>query len=420
MIYFQTLKEALNTINQRTSNSTFGLRKFNQCVQDLGCPQLKLKCVHVAGTNGKGSTSSFIATIMKESGYKVGLYTSPFLFHHQDRFRINGIDMSDDDLLRYINMSTHLWEPYALTMFEIDTLIAIWYFIDQKVDLAVFEVGLGGRLDATNVIQPIVSVITTIGYDHMELLGNTLDLIAFEKAGIIKDNTPVISYEQDVVVNEVFRSVAAERKAPFIQTSLAKQIRVNLYSQEIEKDNIRYTLSMNARYQCINASLAIETAHLLKKEYPRISEESISLGLKNTIWFGRFQKVSVKPLIIIDGAHNMSGMQALVDSLPLLPKPIHVLFSAIIGKDHEGMLAVLKPHVESITVTEFDFYRKQDAHILAVDDTIRIIKDPQVAYYDLLKRVQQGSGVVCGSLYFLSYMLLNVIHIEKGNNDETL
>lgn len=420
MTHFKTLKEALNTMNQRTSNSTFGLKKFKQCVQDLGCPQLKLKCVHVAGTNGKGSTSSFIATIIKESGYKVGLYTSPFLFHHNDRFRINGVDMSDEDLLRYINMTTHLWEPYALTMFEIDTLIAVWYFIDQKVDLAVFEVGLGGRLDATNVIQPLVSIITTIGYDHMELLGHTLDLIAFEKAGIIKDNTLIISYAQDTLVNEVFRRVATERKAPYIQTSVAKQIRANLFSQEIEKDKIRYTLSMNARYQCINASLAIETAHFLKKEYPCITEEKISLGLKNTIWFGRFQKVSEKPLIMIDGAHNINGMQALVDSLPLLPKPIHVLFSAITGKDHAGMLAILKPHVDSITVTEFDFYRKQDAHILAIDDTINVIKDPQAAYHHLVERVQQGSGVVCGSLYFLSYMLLNVIQIETENNDESI
>lgn len=415
MIYFHTLSDALNTINQRTSSSTFGLKKFDQCMQDLGSPQRKLKCVHVAGTNGKGSTSSFIAQVMKESGYKVGLYTSPFLIHHNDRFRINGVDMSDKDLLRYINMTTHLWEPYALTMFEIDTLIAIWYFIDQKVDIAIFEVGLGGRLDATNVIMPLVSVITTIGYDHMDFLGNTLDLIAFEKAGIIKENTPIISYAQEAVVNEVFRRVATERNAPYIETSLAQQISADLFSQVIEKDGIRYTLSMNARYQCINASLALETVHLLRKDYPQITEESITSGLRNTVWFGRFQKVSNNPLIIIDGAHNINGMQALVDSLPLLPRPIHVLFSAIIGKDHEGMLEVLKPHVDSITVTEFDFYRKQDANILAIDDSIHIIKDPQRAYNDLLERAHQGSGIVCGSLYFLSYMLLNVINIEKGD-----
>jgi dihydrofolate synthase / folylpolyglutamate synthase len=413
MIYFHTLEEALNTINQRTSSSTFGLKKFNQCMLDLGSPQRKLKCVHVAGTNGKGSTSSFIAQIMKESGYKVGLYTSPFLMHHNDRFRINGVDMSDEDLLRYINMTTHLWETYALTMFEIDTLIAIWYFIDQKVDIAVFEVGLGGRLDATNVIMPLVSVITTIGYDHMDFLGDTLDLIAFEKAGIIKENTPIISYSQEAIIDDVFRRVANERNAPLIQTSLATQVSADLFSQVIEKDGITYTLSMNAKYQCINASLAIEAAHSLKKDYPNITHETISLGLKNTVWFGRFQRVSEKPLIIIDGAHNINGMQALVDSLSLLPRPIHVLFSAIVGKDHEGMLKVLKPHVDSITVTEFDFYRKQDANVLAIDDSIHIIKDPQLAYNDLCERASQGSGIVCGSLYFLSYMLLNVIETGK-------
>jgi dihydrofolate synthase/folylpolyglutamate synthase len=409
MIYFTSLENALETISKRTSSSMFGLKQFKQCMEDLGNPQLKLKCVHVAGTNGKGSTSSFIANIMQESGYKVGLYSSPYLIHHNDRFRINGVDMSDADLLRYINMTTHLWDLYNLTMFEIDTLIAIWYFQDQKVDLAVFEVGLGGRLDATNVIMPLVSVITTIGFDHMDFLGDTLDLIAFEKAGIIKPSVPIISYMQGPLVDEVFESVAKQRSAPFIQTSIAEQVHVDLFSQVILKDGIEYTLSMNAKYQCINVSLAIECVHQLKSHYPNITEASLRQGLKNTVWFGRFQKISEKPLIIIDGAHNINGMQALVDSLQILPRPIHVLFSAIQGKDHEGMLRVLQPHVDSITVTEFDFYRKQSAHVLAIDETFSVIEDPQVAYLDLKDKVKEGSGIICGSLYFLSYMLTHII-----------
>jgi dihydrofolate synthase / folylpolyglutamate synthase len=413
MIYFTSLETALETISKRTSSSMFGLKKFKQCMEDLGNPQLKLKCVHVAGTNGKGSTSSFIANMMQASGVKVGLYTSPFLLHHNDRFRIDGVDMSDEDLLRYINMTTHLWDLYNLTMFEIDTLIAIWYFIDQKVDLAVFEVGLGGRLDATNVILPLISVITTIGFDHMDFLGDTLDLIAFEKAGIIKPSVPIISYKQGPLVDEVFARVAQERSAPFIQTSIAKQIYVDLFSQVILKDGAEYTLSMNAAYQCINASLAIECVHQLKQHYPSINEESIRQGLKNTVWFGRFQKISEKPLIIIDGAHNINGMQALVDSLSILPRPIHVLFSAIQGKDHAGMLRVLQPHVDSITVTEFDFYRKQSASILAIDESFNIIVDPQVAYLDLKNKVKDGSGIICGSLYFLSYMLSHIIKDEE-------
>lgn len=409
MIYFTSLEIALETISKRTSSAMFGLKMFKQCMEDLGNPQLKLQCVHVAGTNGKGSTSSFIANILQASGVKVGLYTSPYLMHHNDRFRVNGQDMSDTDLLRYINMTTHLWDRYNLTMFEIDTLIAIWYFLDQKVDVAVFEVGLGGRLDATNVILPLVSVITTIGYDHMDFLGDTLDLIAFEKAGIIKPHVPIISYPQGPLVDDVFQRVSEERNSPFIQTSVANQVSVDLFSQVIEKEGVQYTLSMNAKYQCINASLAIECAHELQKHFPNISETAIHEGLKNTVWFGRFQKISEKPLIIIDGAHNINGMEALVESLSILPRPIHVLFSAIQGKDHGGMLRVLKPHVDSITVTEFDFYRKQSASVLAIDDDIRINDDPKSAYETLLSEVHDGSGIICGSLYFLSYMLKHII-----------
>ena len=413
MIYFKTLDDALNTIQKRTSSSMFGLKLFKQCIEDLGQPQRKLRCVHVAGTNGKGSTSSFIANIAQSSGLSVGLYTSPYLLHHNDRFRINGVDMSDDDLLRYINMTTHLWDQYSLTMFEIDTLIAIWYFIDRKVDLAIFEVGLGGRLDATNVIMPLVSVITTIGFDHMDFLGDTLDLIAFEKAGIIKDNTPIISYAQGPLVDEVFKRVSHERHAPYIVTSVAKQVAVDLSSQVIEKDGQHYTLAMSASYQCINASLAIECAQQLKKHYPMIQDEHIHEGLKKTVWFGRFQKVCEKPLIIIDGAHNINGMEALIQSLSICPKPIHVLFSAIQGKDHGGMLRLLQPHVDSITVCEFDFVRKQSAHVLAIDDSIHIIEDPHSAYTSLLHKVGDGTGIICGSLYFLSYMLSHIIKIEQ-------
>ncbi|MBS3986625.1 MAG: bifunctional folylpolyglutamate synthase/dihydrofolate synthase [Erysipelothrix sp.] len=417
MIYFTSLQTALDTISQRTSSSTFGLKLFKQCMEDLGNPQYKLNCVHVAGTNGKGSTSSFIATIAQESGLKVGLYTSPYLIHHNDRFRINGQDMSDEDLLKYINMTTHLWDKYALTMFEIDTLIAIWYFQDQKVDLAVFEVGLGGRLDATNVILPLVSVITTIGFDHMDFLGDRLDLIAFEKAGIIKENTPIISYSQGPLVDEVFERVAHERKAPYILSSVATQKSVDLFSQVIEKEGVEYTLSMNAKYQCINASLAIDCAQLLMKHYPRITQEHIHAGLKKTVWFGRFQKISESPLIIIDGAHNINGMEALVQSLSILPQPIHVLFSAIMGKDHEGMLEVLQPHVASITVTEFDFYRKQKASVLAINEAIHIIEDPHVAYLDLRNKLTTGTGIICGSLYFLSYILNHVIDTKENTHE---
>ena len=174
---------------------------------------------------------------------------------------------------------------------------------------------------------------------------------------------------------------------------------------------------MNAKYQCINASLAIDCAQLLMKHYPRITQEHIHAGLKKTVWFGRFQKISESPLIIIDGAHNINGMEALVQSLSILPQPIHVLFSAIMGKDHEGMLEVLQPHVASITVTEFDFYRKQKASVLAINEAIHIIEDPHVAYLDLRSKLTSGTGIICGSLYFLSYMLNHVIDTKENTHE---
>ena len=167
----------------------------------------------------------------------------------------------------------------------------------------------------------------------------------------------------------------------------------------------------------MNASLAIDCAKLLMKHYPRITQEHIQTGLKKTVWFGRFQKISDSPLIIIDGAHNINGMEALVQSLSILPQPIHVLFSAIMGKDHEGMLEVLQPHVSSITVTEFDFYRKQKASVLAINEKIKIIEDPQIAYLDLRNKLTSGTGIICGSLYFLSYMLNHVIDTKENTHE---
>ncbi len=409
---FKTLNDALKVLYTRTSKETFGLKLFKQCMEDLNNPQLQLKCVHVAGTNGKGSVSNYVTSVLIESDFKVGLYTSPFLITHHDRFRINHCSIDSEPLLHYINRSLPYWEPYSLTMFEIDTLIAIWYFIDQHVDWAVFEVGLGGRLDATNVIIPEVSIITTIGYDHMDLLGDTLAEIAYEKAGIIKENVPIVTFNKSKEVFDVIFQVANQRHAPLITTSHIQPLIEDLFEQTFRYDGHIIELSSGASYQRLNAALAFETCQYLSTQYPQITIDSILKGLKQAKWPGRFDAISKDPLIVVDGAHNEEGIIALVENFKRLPKPIIVVFAALVDKPTDKMLALLKDYANHVIVTEFDFYRAQKAKLLAYDESFEVIENYKKALNKAIMMSNKGCVVVCGSLYFIS-QVYNTIVVES-------
>ena len=391
---FKDIQVALETLEARR-NMTLGIDWLRKALAHLGNPHHKLQTIHIAGTNGKGSTSNFVRGILQTAGYKVGSFTSPHLIHHNDRIRINDEDISDERLLKYINQTYDLWEAYHLSMFEIDMLISVLYFIDEKVDYVVYEVGLGGRLDATNVITPLVCGITNVDFDHMNILGDTLPEIAFEKAGIIKPNIPVFTTETKQEVLDVFENISKERHAPFkkvisYETILNDKSFTLLYKEPIEMRN-------QGIYQKDNASLAISIIESLSLD---IDAKVIKAGIEKTHWKGRFEEVV--PDVYVDGAHNMQGMTRLIESLDMLPKPWIVVFSALGDKAHHEMLEKLVKKVDQLIVTEFEFYRAEKAEVLAEGLNVSIIKNYKEAIDQGFKDKEKGTLIVTGSLYFIS------------------
>ena len=281
-------------------NKLDGILEFSNY---LGNPHYSFKTIHVAGTNGKGSTSHMMASILQEAGYKVGLYTSPHLKDFRERIKINGKEISQEKVVTFINNHKGFLEKKELSFFEMTVGMAFGFFADQKVDIAVVEVGLGGRLDSTNIIQPEVSVITNIGMDHTDMLGDTLTKIAYEKAGIIKESTPVVIGEQHPETYPVFLEIAKEKNAT-----------VYLAEEEIKTN---YLLDLKGNYQSKKSKAAVKAMHLLKGF--DISEEHIQKGLNrvivNTGLRGRWEILDSNPRIICDTAHNREGLLYVMQQL---------------------------------------------------------------------------------------------------------
>lgn len=398
---FNSAHDFIEYCTHRMNKGRFSLDHFKSLLEQLGNPQLQLKTVHIAGTNGKGSTTDYLRSILQTSGYKVGTFTSPHLEVHNDRIRINNQFISDDDLLSYGNRFYDLIEKNELSMFEIDTLIAIYYFIEKEVDIALFEVGLGGRLDATNVIRPLVSLITSIGYDHMDILGHTLEEISFEKAGIIKEHVPLITAEDKENCLFVFKSVCEERHSDYSRIQQASNIQTD-QNISFKYRDLDITLNTLAFYQIKNSSLAIECAFYLRECGYEISNQSIVDGLRNTQWKGRFETISTSPLIIIDGAHNMHGIDALVESTRLCKKPLIIVFSALKDKETEKMIHALVEIADEVIVTEFEFYRAAPLELLSANNQVTAIRKPLDAIEYALKKSTEGTCLITGSLYFIS------------------
>ena len=398
---FKTTHDFIDYCTNRMNKGRFNLDHFKALLEKLGNPQLKLKTVHIAGTNGKGSTTDYLRSILQTAGYKVGTFTSPHLEVHNDRIRINNVYISDEELLEYGNRFYTLIEENELSMFEIDTLIAIYYFCEKNVDIALFEVGLGGRLDATNVILPLVSLITSIGYDHMDILGHTLEEISFEKAGIIKENIPLITAEDKENCLFVFKSVCEERSSDFLKIHPAKNVIIG-DSIQYEYHYLIIQLNTLAIYQIKNSSLAIECALYLRELGYTISDENIRMGISSTQWKGRFETISLNPHIIIDGAHNMHGIDALVESTRLCKKPLIIVFSALKDKETEKMIHALVDIGDEVIVTEFEFYRAATLETLSMNNRVTSIRNPHDAINYAIKQSAGGTCLITGSLYFIS------------------
>ncbi len=296
----------------------------------LGNPEKRIKTIHIAGTNGKGSTSSMISSVLQEAGYKVGLYTSPHLKDFRERIKINGEEISEKFVCDFVLKHKPFFEQNNLSFFEMTVGLAFDYFDNQKVDVAVIEVGMGGRLDSTNIISPLISVITNIGLDHTQFLGNTLSEIASEKAGIIKPNIPVVIGEYTQQTKEIFKNKAQETNSEIYFAS-------DLIAKTPKSDLI-------GKYQKKNKKTVLQTIKILKeKNIFEISEENIKNGLlnvvKNTGLLGRWQILQEKPKIICDTAHNKHGLEVVLEQL-LKEKfsQLHIVFGAVNDKDLDAVL----------------------------------------------------------------------------------
>lgn len=374
----------------------------------------QLKYIHVAGTNGKGSTCSFISECLMCAGYRVGVFTSPHLIAHQDRITINHQWISDEAFLRIANQRVALWEKWNLAMFEIDVDIMMLYFLEEKVDYVVLETGLGGLEDATNVIeQPLISVIVSIGLDHTERLGDTLDKISYHKAGIIKPNGLVVAGYQNDESHEVIEKTAKAKQADlnwvYVPLALSRNPIV------FEYHNMRFSLSSLAQYQIHNACVAIEALLQLKaKKGLHIDTATIQKGILQSHWSGRFEVVHKNPLIIVDGAHNEHGVSALVQSMKDLERPIVLVFAALKDKNYENMIRLLHQEVDEMIITSFDFYRAAKAEMLNTERGLTVQSDFKKAIETACNKTKkQGTVLITGSLYFISEVIAYLKNDEK-------
>ena len=295
----------------------------------LGNPHDKFKSIHVAGTNGKGSVSHMLSSILQEAGYKVGLYTSPHLKDFRERIKINGQMISKEDVVTFVSNNKNQFEQIDLSFFEFTVALSFKYFEKEKVDIAVIEVGLGGRLDSTNIINPELSIITNISLDHTNILGDTLEKIAIEKGGIIKKNTPVIIGRYQSEIEHIFNDIS-KKKETKISYSL----------------NNNYELDLKGDYQKENCRTAVTSITEMQKKGWKVSEKNIKDGLLNTIentrFEGRWQVLNNQPLVICDTAHNEDGLKKVILQIDqTFHHSLHIVFGIVDDKNLENILKLL-------------------------------------------------------------------------------
>ncbi|MCC8100609.1 MAG: bifunctional folylpolyglutamate synthase/dihydrofolate synthase [Clostridiales bacterium] len=390
-----------------------GLSRTRDLLAALGSPERQLRFVHIAGTNGKGSTAACLASILQAAGYRVGLYTSPFLNRFNERVQVNGVPISDEDLEQVVDEI----RPHADAMadapteFELITALGFLYFARQRCDIVVLEVGLGGELDSTNVIPaPECAVITALGMDHVRELGPTLADIARAKAGIIKPGTTVVSYGGAPEADEVIAAKCRETGCPLIAAPFQ-----HLTVHSTDLDGCRFdfdglqdlTIPLLGAYQPKNAAVAVTAARVLKQRGWQISDEAIRRGLASVSWPGRFELLSRSPMLILDGSHNPHGMRATVDSLrAVFPGETFVfLLSVMADKDYPAMLDLLAPLAKEFFTVTANTPRALDAQALA--EACRARGVPATACgtipQGLAAALEAGRGgvtVALGTLYF--------------------
>ncbi len=356
------IDQALDFLNQSYKiGRKLGLENIQRLLDKLGNPERKLQIIHVAGTNGKGSTSSMIYSVIQEAGYSVGFYSSPHLVHYNERFGYNGRLISDSDLARSLTVVKEACEELVEegfdhpTEFEILTAAGLWFFDSLGLEYAVMEVGLGGRLDATNVVQPVISIITPIAMDHEAYLGDSLKAIAGEKAGIIKSRVPVVVGLQEEEVLEVLRARALELGSDFsaIDKEGLEILKSDLSENHFIYKGHDYRLALLGLHQIDNALLAIEALKIMKDQGRiDVDEEEIRKGLLKTRWPGRLEKIASNPDFYIDGGHNAHGIRAVSKLLKPEEKDRRILLLGMRqDKDYTEVLKLLLPLFREVVFT---------------------------------------------------------------------
>ncbi len=412
---FITFEEAKNWIeNSHRFGEKLDLSRMEIACSILDHPENSFLSVHVAGTNGKGSTANYIKNILYDAGIKVGIYTSPYVVKFNERIGIDQYFISDEEIISYANILHDLWEKVyeeyndAITFFEILTLMAFLYFRDQGVNYAVIEVGLGGLLDATNVIIPEVCCITNISYDHMKQLGNTLESIALNKLGIVKEGIPLVTAIENKELFPLLYEVTSNKhsRLKIVDFNLVSDVLID----EITSFKYRtepYELQLPGMHQVKNACLAIEVIRVLRlaNNLP-IKEENIHNGLKITTWPGRFEIINHQ--IVLDGAHNIGGIESLKQTLAAMyrGKYIKCLFCMMKDKEHEKIISELDNVVDEFHFTEIEYPRRANAIDLYNEShhpNKHVHSDFKAIFKALVRLLKEDEILlVTGSLYFIS------------------
>lgn len=433
---FTTYQEALEWIHARLRLGIKpGLKRMEWMMERLGNPETKIKAVHIGGTNGKGSTVTFLRSILQEGGYTVGTFTSPYIEQFNERISVNGQPIHDKELLELANIirpladelgETELGGP---TEFEVITAMSFYYFANAAVDIVLYEVGLGGRFDSTNILNPLASIITNIGLDHTNILGNSYEEIAFEKAGIIKTSTPIFTAVRLPEALKVIENQAEQKYAPlfrlnheFFIHSHAALAKGERFSIENGVQTIgQLEISMIGKHQTENAGLAVIAAQYLHRQGSFvITEQAIRKGLKNAYWPGRFEILSENPLIIIDGAHNDEGISTLVHTLSTryADRHIHIVFAALKDKKLDKMIAQLDKTANQISFISFDFPRAAPAEDLlkiSLSENKLAVDDWESYLAEEIQNIRTNSMlVITGSLYFISEVKPHLCNFLKN------
>ncbi|HTS79632.1 MAG TPA: folylpolyglutamate synthase/dihydrofolate synthase family protein [Myxococcaceae bacterium] len=421
----RTPDEGLQFLASRSpSTVVLGLERMHEALEELGHPELRLRIVQVGGTNGKGSTCAFLDAILRAAGYRVGLYTSPHLVRLNERIQVGGRPIDDralgEGVVEVLGRSA---AAAGATYFELGTLAALEHFAREQVDVAVLEVGLGGRLDATTAARPRLTALTRVGMDHMELLGETLEAIAREKAAIFRRGVPAVVAEQRPEVLAVAEAAASAVGAPlwvegrdFSLDGLGRYQGLGLGVDGL-------ALGLHGEHQHHNAAVAITCAQLLEQQGLSVGPEAVRAGLQRTRWPGRLEQVSGNPPLLLDGAHNEDGVLALrsaLDAPPYAGRPMHLVFGVVRDKRVESLLRGLLPRCASVALTPVPTPRSLDpASVLDLARSLCPVAEVVASPGEGLERARRRAGsdgwvLVAGSLYLVGAVKALLEHTAPG------